>query len=217
MGPRISRRRSRLPWVAALALIFCLSFSAVAYADVIFDVNTVFSGTSPTGTPPWLTATFANSGIDEVTLTLEANDIGTQFVSEWFFNIDHAMIATFDISQDSGPTAGLMAWGINAFQADGDGLFDIEFNFATAANQNRFDNSDTAIFTITADGLTENSFLFASAPGGGEGVWLSAAHIQGIGIDGEDSGWVGAPVPIPGAVWLLGVGLIGVLGLRRKS
>ena len=29
------------------------------------------------------------------------------------------------------------------------------------------------------------------------------------------SGNVGAPVPIPGAVWLLGPGLIGLLGMRR--
>jgi len=42
----------------------------------------------------------------------------------------------------------------------------------------------------------------------------------GINPDGFEEGWIAeidpTPVPIPGAVWLLGSGLIGMVGIRRK-
>lgn len=47
------------------------------------------------------------------------------------------------------------------------------------------------------------------------------ARFQGILIDGEKPDWaddsdVGTPTPIPGAAWLFGTGLLGLVGLRRK-
>lgn len=42
-------------------------------------------------------------------------------------------------------------------------------------------------------------------------------HVQSVGPGGEESfGAVSAPTPIPGAVWLLGSGIIGLVGFRRK-
>ncbi|MBG0789719.1 MAG: hypothetical protein H0S80_04385 [Desulfovibrionaceae bacterium] len=45
-------------------------------------------------------------------------------------------------------------------------------------------------------------------------VTFKASGGDGYGIDNLT---VGAPTPIPGAVWLLGSGLIGLIGLRRRS
>ncbi len=47
-----------------------------------------------------------------------------------------------------------------------------------------------------------------------------AAHIQGIGIDGEGSAWyqageVPAPIPLPATVWLVVSALIGFAGWRK--
>ena len=40
-------------------------------------------------------------------------------------------------------------------------------------------------------------------------------HVQGFYPDGSES-FVNAPVPVPAAVWLMGTGLIGLIGFGRK-
>lgn len=42
-----------------------------------------------------------------------------------------------------------------------------------------------------------------------------ALRFQGTGLNGDGSD-VATPTPIPGAVWLLGSGLLGLLGLKRR-
>jgi len=52
------------------------------------------------------------------------------------------------------------------------------------------------------------------------GISADGFTIVGAGInpDGNYEAWVANinPIPIPGAVWLLGSGLIGIVGIRRK-
>ena len=45
---------------------------------------------------------------------------------------------------------------------------------------------------------------------------LSSASFDAAGFTGEPESGFGSSVPVPGAVWLLGSGLFGLLGLRRK-
>lgn len=40
-------------------------------------------------------------------------------------------------------------------------------------------------------------------------------HVQSVGPDGELSFAAVTPTPVPGAVWLFGTGLVGLVGLRR--
>ncbi len=56
---------------------------------------------------------------------------------------------------------------------------------------------DTLVTEISGIGtLTAGSFDFVSTPkGSSAGPFWSVAHIQGIGIDGSESGWVAAPEP----------------------
>ncbi len=63
-----------------------LGFTVSAQA-LTFDLNYAFSGSSPSGTAPWLTATFADDGANTVVLTLQAHLATSEFVSEWAFNI----------------------------------------------------------------------------------------------------------------------------------
>ena len=67
------------------------------------------------------------------------------------------------------------------------------------------------------DGMAD--FAVLSQLGTVGGAWrgiLLDDFITGVQFDGAEGADVGA-VPVPGAVWLLGSGLVGLAGLRRKS
>jgi hypothetical protein len=206
----------------ALALVMLATVPLTA-AVVVFDSSIEFSGaTPPAGLPPWLRATFDDGGgSGKVNLKFEATNLtGSEFVSDLMFNLDPALdptslvfgaitkVGTFD-----DPT---ISTGVDGFKADGDGKFDLQFAFSNAPPGTRFGAGDSMSLDITGiASLTASSFNFLSAPDGGHGPFYTAAHVQGIGIDGNFSGWVTVPEP---ATWALvttgGAGL--ALAARRR-
>ena len=207
---------------AAAFVLFSLQATA---ATVTFDYTESFGAVSPDGPAPWATSVFDDGGtVGSVTLTMSIpTSVNLADVTGMYFNLDPLMDATlldFTRVSGTGPTAAntSILTGVDAFQADGDGRYDILFDFPPPPGQQdaRFNAGEDLVYTITGDGLTASSFNFFAAPGGGFGPYLSVARFQQTGPLQEGSDWVGA-VPVPAAVWLFGSGLLGLVGVARRK
>lgn len=222
-----------LAGVSAVVLAGALSASA---DTVTYNFGSVSSGGTPSGTAPWVQATFTDAGMpaNTVQLTLNgANLSGSEFVSCWYFNLDPSLNAaalTFTATGSTGSfTIPTVQTGTDAFKAGPDGKFDVLLGFSTAGDSSsRFTSGDSLTFDISGiTGLTANDFDTLSTCAGGSGLYSSAVHIQSI--DGGDSAWVN-PIStlvqndsvdrqVPDhstTVALLGASLLVIEGMRRK-
>lgn len=108
-------------------------------------------------------------------------------------------------------------FGSDAFQADGDGRYDILIDFSTV-EANRLLAGEVVVFDITSTtvGFTSDSFLVFSAPGGGNGPFRAAAHIQSL-PGGQSDFITETEIPEPTSMILLGTGLATLAaGLRKR-
>ena len=216
----------------AVAVVACLSLAGAARGGLItFGLNEEFSGgTPPEGTvpPAWLTVTI-DDGADYtdgiVTLTLAATNLtGSEKVKGWYLNLDPSFsptnlvftnpvkMGTFDA-----PT---LSKGTDAYKADGDGIYDIEFAFDHTGNASKnFGGGESIQYTMTLSSggtLTAASFDFLSTPAGGHGPYDTAAHVLGIGEDAK-SGWVTAPEPATLGILATGTVFCFLTARRKKA
>lgn len=215
-------------------LLLSLSALSAQAASIEFDFNTTFSGTAPDGPAPWVSALFQDVAPGTVRLTISnLNVSATEKITELYLNLNPLYLAPnlhFNfLSGSPGVSAPLPSLGTDSFKADGDGKYDILFQFGLTPNL-AFTTGDYLSYDITGiPNLTATDFGFLSMPAGGHGPFYSAIHVQGITASGTTddttySGWV-APseitvVPEPSAAamsgLLMGLGLLS-WRLRRAS
>lgn len=189
-------------------------------ADLTFVLDKIITGDAGvTGSP---VATIDNvAGGTAVVLTmnlLNMSTSSTEYDKTWWFNLRPAIdpqSLTFQFdSSSTGAKATSIATGANAQTTPGQGgVFDLAFNFGTTNKTGgafRFDGGEFVRYTISrAGGLVASDFNVANGAG-----FLSAAKINGLA--GGGSVTLGAAVPEPGLISLLGVSMAGVLIWVKK-
>ena len=204
--------------MGAAAVLLCASAGS---ADTLeFFLSTEFSGAqTPAGAGPYLKAVFDDGGgAGSVTLTLTSLLIGAaEKVSNWAFNLDPALDSSaLGVAYSSGVAAALTSTGNNHYKADGDGEYDIRFDFA--GDLGPAGSGSSSVYVLTLAGITASSFDFLSNPAGGHGPFPTAAHVQGIGPGGGGSGWITVPIPQTAYLGFAGLALaagVGVIKRRR--
>jgi hypothetical protein len=204
------------------AAAIALSVYAGGASATTVNVNQVFTGATPDGSPPWLVAVFTQTGTNTGTLVLTSHLTGTDFLQGlesshaavgWAFYLDQSVSALTCTSGTCGNSnSGFNAGGFNTGPV-GD-IFNLGFGWDV---HNRFGAGDTATYDLTFDNPLSGDPFVANGDG-----WSSVAHVQGIGPNG-DSGWIVSGgtvvVPEPSELGLFGLGalVIGLFaGLRRR-
>ena len=198
--------------VRALALAAAVSFSQSAFALISYELDYAFSGDTPAGS---VTASFETVSTGSVKLTLDASVLGAgQNMKNFYFNYTGASSLSFStLTGDAPISTSVMA---DSHQADGDGKFDVLFEFSPPPGQQsaRFLGGEVATYLISGSGITEQSF-FDTQFDAKFGNFYAAAHIQQT-AGPEGSGWIAAiPEPETYAMLLAGLGLLGFAARRR--
>jgi hypothetical protein len=223
--------RRVLRFCLGLLLISMLVPSLGSADSITFNLDFEFSGAvAPVGPSPWVTITIDDSlgPVDGVRITMDAVGLtggsGGESIKSISLNFDPLLDPT-DLTFISVGTPGVdpgdvdIFTAVDNFMADGDGFFDILFDFPPPPGQSdaRFTGGETVEYDVSfSSAITASSFDFFSKPtvGGGPGAFQAAAQIQRIDGNGTESGWIG-PIPEPGTALLVGLGLMG-LGLKRR-
>jgi len=235
--------------LGAVLLAAVLPFGVVNAATLTFELDTSFGNVGDPGTEsppdalkPWLTVVFddeGSAGSVKLTMTVAGDalagvDPDLFDIAEVYFNLDPNLgdtylgDLTFERTGGTGPTEddttiNHTPTATDDYQADGDGVYDIQFVFPPppGGQEKRFNAGEELVYLISDGGanlLTASSFNFwsedSSNPLSTNGPYRVAAKVQDTGDGQLNSDWI-TTVPIPPAAWLFGSAL-GLLGWMRR-
>jgi hypothetical protein len=149
---------------------------------------------------------------------------GQEFVGEWYFNFSPVgNLSDLSFARITSPNPGTttVSTSLNGFSAGGGGQYDILFDFPESISDGRFTSGLTSSYIISSVAtLNSAMFDFLSSPQGGNGTFITAAHVQAIGPNASDSSFIAVPEPstylIMGSL-LLAVGALSYWRKRARA
>ncbi|MCX5805689.1 MAG: hypothetical protein NT010_06425 [Proteobacteria bacterium] len=218
--------------ILTLAILFIVAFAVNhAKASYTYYLSTVIPGSyTPKSaldlSHPWLTVDFTTVSIGKVQLALTSNlSNALEFISEVALNVSNVnpKIEPSDLTFTylSGPMAtSILKTSQDKQKLNGGGNltkgFDILLTFQTGNGVNRFDGTDITKYNITKTGLVAEDFNFQNTGGANATIGNKIQGINSCEIKDTLYTPVNTPVPISGAAWLLGPGLLSLVGFRKK-
>lgn len=188
------------------------------HASLVFNLGSVITGDSPSGTAPWLRATFTQVDSTHVDLLLETLHLtGNENVKDWAFNLNPALnVASLSAEETSRvgsfkPESVILSDKVSGY---GGFKFDFDFDFDEGGDTAlTFSQGDSVTMRLYREsGLSISDFNYAVTHDGR--AFYTGAHVQNT-PGPQKSGHVGAVVPEPStyfAAALLGIPGIFALG-----
>jgi hypothetical protein len=203
----------------AMALLLPLTYSNVSgsgtYGALQLEQTVINVVTfSANYNPAVFTPTVGSFGVMDVYLNLSNTYSGGTPTLIQLTN-QNTLPNSWDVTQ---PVGGAHANGYGYFtlNATGGGNAGDRIPIAASTDPTHF----TPLFSLTGSGLTVNDFLaFSKDNQGKDTEWMAAMHLAGYThtaspTDGITSEFLATP--IPSTVWLLGSGVLGLIGLQRR-